>query len=347
MRTRDWDKAQRLIREWEANDRIDQSSKEPVTVEQVCGEFERDAVARGLREPTIYKYKLLSRRLQEFARSRGFRYLVDLDVSSLRDLRATWPSKNLLAIKKLEALKTFFKFAHDSGWIPQNPVSKIKNPKIVQQPTLPYEREEMIRILAACDRYAQECRKGNEAYARRLRALVLLLRYSGLRIRDAVMISQNRIKNGKLLLYMAKTGTPVYCPLPDFETNALEALPFESPLYFWTGKSKPKSAVGHWQRSLAKLFKLEKVLNGHPHRFRYTFAVENLLAGAPLEQVSTPLGHQSVHVTERHYAPWVRARQKQLEPSVRLAWTQDPIVASKTKGTSEVHGKVDPSKLLQ
>ncbi len=40
------------------------------------------------------------------------------------------------------------------------------------------------------------------------------------------------------------------------------------------------------------------------------------------------LGHQSVRVTEKHYAPWVRARQEQLEADVRRVWGQlpDPLV---------------------
>ena len=54
--------------------------------------------------------------------------------------------------------------------------------------------------------------------------------------------------------------------------------------------------------------------------FRDTFAVEMLLAGVPLEQVSILLGHKSVKITEKHYAPWVKARQEQLATSVRKAW---------------------------
>jgi integrase/recombinase XerD len=54
--------------------------------------------------------------------------------------------------------------------------------------------------------------------------------------------------------------------------------------------------------------------------FRDTFAVEMLLAGVPLEQVSTLLGHKSVKITEKHYAPWVKARQEQLAANVRKAW---------------------------
>ena len=54
--------------------------------------------------------------------------------------------------------------------------------------------------------------------------------------------------------------------------------------------------------------------------FRDTFAVENLLAGVPIDQVSLLLGHASVKITEKSYAPFVKARQLQLQDSVRNAW---------------------------
>ena len=66
----------------------------------------------------------------------------------------------------------------------------------------------MGRILAACNQYP------DKRNAVRLRALVLLLRYSGLRFTDAATLSRDRITGDKLLLYTAKTSTPVYCPLP-------------------------------------------------------------------------------------------------------------------------------------
>ena len=54
--------------------------------------------------------------------------------------------------------------------------------------------------------------------------------------------------------------------------------------------------------------------------FRDTFAVEMLLAGVPIDQVSLLLGHASVKITAKSYAPFVKARQLQLQESVRNAW---------------------------
>jgi integrase len=132
----------------------------------------------------------------------------------------------------------------------------------------------------------------------------------------------------------------VRCVLPDCVLRELEAAPRSSNGYFfWTGKSKLHSAIGKWQRRLQVLFALAGVEGGHAHRFRDTFAVELLLKGVPLERVSVLLGHSSVRVTERHYSPWVRSRQDQLEQDLKRVWEQDPVLLMETKGTPEVHRK--------
>jgi integrase/recombinase XerD len=175
----------------------------------------------------------------------------------------------------------------------------------------------MIRIVAALDKYGIAGSRNR----RRMRALVLLLRWSGLRISDAVTLSVERVNAGRLFLYTAKTGTPVWVPLPPETVMALEAaLEPGSRYYFWTGNGKPKSVVTDWQEKLKHLFQLAQVGNGHAHRFRDTFAVQLLLARKPLADVAALLGHSSIKITERHYSPWVSERQEQLEQDVRSTW---------------------------
>ena len=54
--------------------------------------------------------------------------------------------------------------------------------------------------------------------------------------------------------------------------------------------------------------------------FRDTFAVQLLTRGVSIEDVATLLGHTSIRVTEKHYAPWVKVRQDRLEEAVRKAF---------------------------
>ena len=56
----------------------------------------------------------------------------------------------------------------------------------------------------------------------------------------------------------------------------------------------------------------------------------------PIERLSVLLGHTSIRVTEKHYAPWVRARQEQLEADVARSWQRDALAFTLTKGTYKV-----------
>jgi integrase len=326
---------------WEENGSLpSRPESEPLSIVAACEDFLSDAGARGLRDSTCYKYRLLFGQMKNFARDTGLRFLREFDISALRKFRASWRNRNFSAQKKLESLRTFFRFAQANGWIADNPAAKLESPATRRPQILPFTREDMMRILAACDAYGDHYGRAGWENARRLRALVLLLRYAGLRIGDAVSLSRDRIADGKLFLYTAKTGTPVWCPLPDSVIQTLEAVRSTNAKYFfWTGESKLKSAVGDWQRSLKKLFTLAEVSGGHAHRFRHTFAVELLLAGVPIERVSVLLGHSSTRITEKHYAAWVRARQEQLEADVRQSWALGSSLLSSEAGRSVASGK--------
>ena len=252
----------------------------------------------------------------------GLRYLQEFNVEMARAFRSTWTLQNSAASKRLDYLRAFFRFAQDGGWVTDNPAKKLKPPKITAPPTLPFSRAEMGAIIEAC---------GNLE----VKALVMLLRFSGLRIGDAVCLSADRLLDGKLMLRTAKTGVFVYCPLPDFVVAALQAVQRSNGYFFWSGTSYKSSVADTWRKRLAPVFKEAGAEGAHPHRFRDTFAVELLLAGVPLERVSILLGHSSTRITEKHYAPWVRDRQEQLEADVRRTWT---VPQPDTKGTPEVHG---------
>ncbi|HTS26251.1 MAG TPA: tyrosine-type recombinase/integrase [Bryobacteraceae bacterium] len=99
---------------------------------------------------------------------------------------------------------------------------------------------------------------------------------------------------------------------------------------------RPLTLTGNWRRAFRRLCEIAGVKDGHAHRFRDTLAVQLLLEGVPMERVSILLGHSSVKVTERHYAPWVQARQAQLEADVARVWNKDPILQAELLRTETV-----------
>jgi len=300
--------------------------------------FLADLEAQGVTQRTVEKYKLLRRRLEVYAEERRFVYVADISLDLLTSFRVTWKYGPRTAAKHIERLRAFFRFCTDRHWTESNPALRLKAPKVTISPTLPLSKEEWGRIVIACDAYEVEAGAAGFLNAQRLRTLIRVMRYSGLRISDAVSLSTDRITDDKLFLYTQKTGTPVYTVLPSFLVKELAATPrVTDKLYFWSGNGELESSTKDWQAKIRKLFDLASVDKGEnfmvSHRFRDTFAVECLLAGVPLERVSVLLGHSSVRVTERHYAPWVQKRQQQLEADLRSMWANDQT------GTNQVQRK--------
>jgi len=243
--------------------------------------------------------------------------------------------------KKLERLRAFFNFSVENGWVDHNCARKLKAPKTSQRPTLPFERAEMLRILAAFEPYILQTAARGRENARRLRSLVLILRFTGLRIGDAVNLTTDQIDGNKLRLYTQKTGVHVCGVLPDFVVDALQTIPRVTERhFFWSGVGSLDIAVGGWQKRIRKLLRVAGV-KGHPHMFRDSFATELLQAGVPMERVSILLGHQSVRITEKYYAAWTDSRQRQLEGDLQRAWETDPVVLLEAKVTRELRGKND------
>ena len=206
--------------------------------------------------------------------------------------------------------------------------------------TLPFTAEQFEQILWATEVYPHKGIYGKVS-GRRIKAFVLLLRYTGLRIRDVVGLRwlkdiQNvGVGEWRVFLYTQKTGQGVYIRLSaeiaeEIETTWMEIDEILQTLrgerynslpdyIFWSGVGNIKSTVGDWQRSLGELFKLAGV-KGHAHMFRDTFAIDLLEGGVPIETVAVLLGHSSIRITERHYSPWVKSRQENLEAQVKKTW---------------------------
>ena len=316
-----WDAASALVNGWTASGKIGVVRVEAPSIDGAVEKFFADVDARQLQPATIKKQTvLLKGRLLPWCTKKGYRDLRQLTVDALREFRTTWPDGPLSAYKNLERLRSFIGFCQQAGWIETNPAKVLKPPKLPDQSTKVkvFTGEELAAILKACDAYPPFNVYGHDNRAR-MKALVLTLRFSGMRIGDVVGLHKSHLKRDKLFLNTQKSGSKIYVPLPAVAVDALQAIENGSAYFFWTGKGQRKSAVADWQRAIRRLFEIAHV-TGHPHMFRHTFATDLLARGIPIEDVSALLGHKSVRITEAYYSHWIKARRDRLEERVRELW---------------------------
>ena len=267
---------------------------------------------RGCKE-TQRKYKHLFRQLEEYCEKKGMRCAEDIGLADLTAFRASWNDGPLSASKKLECLRNVYRLAVKRKWVPENYAVDLALPKLKDNPTLPFSDAEMKAILTAA-------KKSTRYAAGATYVFILVMRYSGLRISDVTTLKCTDLYGNRLKLRTAKTGTDVSVVLPTAVADLLRKVVSKSPAhFFWTGTSTVPAAVSVWRKRLAEVFEDAGVNGAHSHRFRDSFATALLDAGVSLQDVSTLLGHQSVKITQKHYAPWVKSRQAALDKAVASA----------------------------
>jgi len=324
------------------------------TVEAAIVAYMKAACDRGISEATLYKKRLVfDTLLRAFCANKGIRFLNEMDLSQWQEFRSTWKVESLTRRKRQGELIGFFWFCERNGWYDRNyaadTMKGLGKIQVKATQTGYFTPSEYKAIIDATyiysDRPSVDKHDSSTLGGERIRALTELMRWTGLRIRDAVTLEKNRLSFDphtgmhSVMVYQKKTGEPVYCPVPPHVAEMLLSVPAgqkgntNEKYFFWTGSGTPKTITTNWQRSYGKLFKLAAIKEQdgtlkrcHPHMLRDTFAVESLLAGVKLKDVSELLGHSSVTITERHYMPWVRARQASLNESVMQSWIKQKIV---------------------
>lgn len=319
--TRDWQRALKLR---DAREDPDAAQVKPIA--EAITAFENEIAT--LEPSTQRKYKNVLRKFREHCKSAGLVDVDELKVESLDAYRSKRPLSPTTATKELQTLRQFLSFCVERDWIRKNPAKQIKAPRNVK-PTevVPYETAEVVKIIAACDEV------GRASYERlRARAMVLLLRYTALRVSDVATLARDAIRDGQILVRTLKTGQPVFLPIPPDLENALAVLPHprgagkEPRCFFWNGITSRRAVVGIAERTLASVFAKSKVPGAHAHRFRHTLATELLARGATEQDVADVLGN-SPAIVRKHYAKWSAARQERITALMSLyqKCTKNPV----------------------
>jgi integrase len=265
---------------------------------------------------TLKRYTRRLNALREFCKATEIRTIEDITLEVLDAYKDARQLSPLTWAKEIEFMRQFLEFCVEREWAPRNVARRIKVRGAKAKPVEPYTPEEIATLLATCDIV------GQEAYERlRARGMILMLRYTALRISDVAMMRWDRIQDGRIVLRTQKNGKPVSLPVHPQLQAALNNLPLPlgaepgCPYLFWNGNSKNRgTAVDNLRSALNSVFRRSGIKGARPHRFRHTLATELLVKGRTAEDVSIILGN-SPAIVRKHYVGWIPAYQKRTDES--------------------------------
>jgi integrase/recombinase XerD len=355
--TRSWAEAERQKRDLEdqlAGRAPDPKAQSRLAVEDACERFMLAKKNARLEAPSLQKLQKVVDRIAMFCAASKLTFLDEVNRTHVE----TWDwSRYFKTTHSLRAnqnrVRAFFRYFHDAGITVRNPAAAWERIKGKMEQVRGFTPEEFDHILASIPnverrivRSIQEQRRSREGTLKatpllqqRLRALVLLMRYSGLAIIDAVSLERANIrhKEDEYRVYI-KTRQKVSKrdrlqavdnAIPPFVGKEVLAVLNGTPKYiFWNRgehevgneETEKRRATGYWHKWIRALLDTAGLPNATSHMFRHTLAIEMIRHGASFEDVAAALGN-TVGVVAKFYShEWAKVRQGRTDNAIKAAW---------------------------
>jgi integrase/recombinase XerD len=356
--TRNWDKARKLVKQLEDGSlavdpappdqgfTIDQPG---VTVEEAIARFlkKKGPSGENIEHATLRKHEVtLLDRIVPFCKNRGVQLISAFDDAAIveecflsfknlnpnhnrrRGTLVDKPLSDRTRVKELDRYRSFLRYCKELGWLKHVHASNknvIKPPSVKPSPKYGLEPLEELQVFDAIQLVTNRGQL-DQYNSKELRALVMVMRYTGLRISDAVTLDHTQLVRRESgpgyaikIMSMQKTDDWVRIPITLETAEALHSLKFKGEkdrrrFWFYTGNGECDTAINNWRERIDNLLKLAQrppykpfLHHATPHTLRHTFAISALNNGADIKMVSRWLGHSNTKITEAHYSHAIRA----------------------------------------
>lgn len=256
----------------------------------------------GLSQNTLasYRYDLLH--FAEFLQKKANKTLVAVvvnDIQSYLDIRYRQKKSVRSNARLLSTLRHFYLWAKKEGYINENPILNIDQPKLGRPLPKVLSESEVEALLAAPD---------DSPIGMRDRAMLELLYSSGLRVSELVSLTlpMLQIPPG-VIKVMGKGNKERLVPIGEEAQASLNAYLQEarsslmkrtlSKFVFISQKGEEMTRQAFWYR--IKYYAMQAGISSKlsPHTLRHAFATHLLNHGADLRVVQMLLGHSSISTT--------------------------------------------------
>lgn len=194
--------------------------------------------------------------------------------------------------RKINSLKTFFKFLKDQGFIDNNPASFISHPKFEAKPPRILTKMEYRALRDAC------------RHDTRMSAVVETLLQTGIRIGELAMLMTENIKDSTLIVPQIEGHPQREIPLNKAVKQSIESYvqirPKTSDKTLFVTKTGKPLLIRNIRTAIDRYFRIAGIKEAKVNDLRHTWVAHHLMAGTSLVVVSKLAGHKRLSTTERY-----------------------------------------------
>lgn len=267
----------------------------PVSFDTALEKFKNYLRSQKRSSATIIAYSSDLQQLKSHLESRRITQATTVQTTHLEDFIADLMGQNYTPksiSRKINSLKTFFKFLHSEGLLSANPSSPLTHPKIEAHAP---------RILSS-----HEVKNLRDAVRLdiRISAIVELLLQTGMRISELANIRLEDAKKNELDIRSAENNPartiPLNRPSQTSLQNYLSLRPkVEDPHLFVTKTGRPL-LIRNIRTAIDRYFKRAGVKDVKVNDLRHTFIAHQLRNGVEPEVIHKHVGHRRLSSTQKY-----------------------------------------------
>lgn len=254
---------------------------------------------------TIVAYGKDIQQLLEFIKKLGKTTIADVTTDELNAFVQNLGSNNYTpksVSRKINSIKTFFRFLKSTGLIAGNPAQELEHPKFENKPPRILSRLEYRALRDAC--------KDDT----RMYAIVELFLQTGIRIGELAKLTTDDIKDTELHIAPQEGHAERNVPLNKAAKEALSkylAIRGEGKTHaLFITKTGKALLIRNIRTAIDRYFRLAGIEGAKVNDLRHTFIAHHLMAGTSINTLSKLVGHKRISTTEK-YLELVKGKQSE------------------------------------
>ena len=250
--------------------------------------------------------------MTDFLAKKGKLEAIDVkavDIDDFKDLLKKQRYTGKSISRKINSIKSFFRYVVNEGDLANNPAEEVSHPKFEQQPPRVLSKLEYRALRDAC--------RGDV----RIFAIVELLLQTGMRISElaSLQLTDIDLERNVIIVRAQNSRDTRKVPLNMAAKNSmqdyLQIRPRAKEKTIFLTKTCRPFLVRNIRTAIDRYFRLAGIKDAKVNDLRHTFIVEQLKAGTPLVYVSQLVGHKRITTTEKYLK---LIEEEDMEPKVEI-----------------------------